>query len=72
MGIVKIGICLAKGVGLFEGMSLLEEVCHCGHGHQDPFPTYLEASLLLAAFRLRGGTLSSSTLCLPGQCHALP
>jgi hypothetical protein len=28
---VVVLLCLAQGIALFEGMALLEEVCHCGH-----------------------------------------
>ena len=30
--IVMVCICLAQGVELLGGMTLLEKVCHCGHG----------------------------------------
>jgi len=36
--------------------------CHCGHGLEDPHPSCLESSLLLAAFGTRGRTLCSYTM----------
>ena len=33
------------------GVAFLEEVCHYGCGLWDPLPSFLEASVLLAAFR---------------------
>jgi len=51
---VMVCICSAQGVALLEGMtlysrySLLEYKCHCGRGL---CPSFLEASILLAAFR---------------------
>ena len=51
--------CLVQGVALLGGVALLEDVCHCGCGQWDPPPNHVGASLL-AAFRWRGRTLSSS------------
>ena len=48
---VMISICLAQGVALLGGMTLLEEVCHCRHGLLDPLPSHMGASLFLVVFR---------------------
>ena len=34
---------LGQGVALVGGVALLEEVCHCGDGHGDLLPSYLES-----------------------------
>jgi hypothetical protein len=57
---VVVLICLAQEVTLLGGVALLEEVCHCRRGLSDPHPSCLEVSILLAAFRWRCRTLSSS------------
>ena len=36
------------------GMALLEEVCHYENGQGGHLPNHMGASLLLAAFRIRG------------------
>jgi hypothetical protein len=52
-------------------VALLKEGCHCGGGLRDPTPSCLkDSSLLLASFGKQCRTLSSSVLCLLGNCHA--
>ena len=47
-------------MALFGGVALLEWVCYCECGLQDPALNCLEVSILLAAFRWSCRTLSSS------------
>jgi hypothetical protein len=62
---------LAQGVALFGGMALLEEVCHCGHGLQDPCLSCLETNFLLFAFGKDVELSATPGPCLLGHCHAL-
>ena len=65
---VMVCILLAQGVAGLEGVALLEQVCHCGHGLYDPIPSYLEVSSLLADEDVEFS--ASPTPSLPGHCHA--
>jgi len=49
---VMVYICMAQGVALLEGVTLLEEVCHCEGGLGDPLPSCLRMlCLFLGSFR---------------------
>ncbi len=64
-------ICSAQGVALLEGVTLLEEVCHCGGGLGDPPPSCLRIfSLLLVSFSEDVELSAPPAPCLPGCCHA--
>jgi len=60
---------LGPGSGIFGGVALLEEVCHCGLGAEDSHPNCLEVNHLLVAFGMKGETLSSSS---PTSAWMLP
>ena len=64
-------ITLAQRVTVFESVALLE-VCHCRHWLSNHHPSCLEVSILLAAFRWKCRTLSSSCIMpawmLPCSC----
>ena len=58
--IVMVNISLDQA--LLIGVTLLEWVCYSGDGLKYPQPSCLEVSILLAAFRGRCRTLSSSCI----------
>lgn len=65
---------LAQGVVLFEGVVLLGEVCHCGHGQRELPPSLMRMpvfSWVPAEQDVEGSAPQASYLpgCCPVSCH---